>query len=548
MLKSVGSVIVLSLFLFSFAASARLTDNQFVLNTESAKITLTPKAGFHLNDKAPARAMYDGKKNVTLPNPKTPKEFVFAKEPTVKAATLEFYVCDDKNTVCEKHVQSLNLKSGTTAAVKTEPATYSNIKDFNLQSKDGRPTLLVFSAPWCPACVRMATETFPKAGVAKQLAKLNFVKLNSDLPENNELSEKFGIKAIPTMILLDKNGVETFRWLDFQQANEFAKSIDQELQKVNLADEVIASARLGDPKAASILAFKAYAGLNFEEAYKWFSLTTSEKDQKYKLAAEVSLAQEKAGDEKKFEAEYLATLEKAIVLTTSRVDQIRWTLDYFAKKEEFKQVNAEIKVRAAKLLQEIDFLLNNPKTAAAAFKESTYGDYTGFEAIELLWMKSKIYSMLEKKSELEANNKKTIETISKKKLDPSRPGEMLMAIAYLREAGEVKKVEDLYTKLIATNPNTYVYFEKFARFAQKNKDYEKALKLIEDAVKYPQGNLPQLNLLKTTILMDLKKQKEALALIDETLKLDYISHKRYSRTLKKLGELKDKLEDGFDSE
>jgi thiol-disulfide isomerase/thioredoxin len=534
-------VVFYTMFSVVFAA-ARLTDNQVNFKIETEKITVTTRPGFHLNEKAPASVIYDGKKNKLSPSVKTQKEFVFTQETKAKNAELEFYVCDDKNTVCEKHLQILNLKSGAATSIKKETVGYNNIQDFNLQSKDGRPTLLVFSAPWCPACVRMATETFPKLNVAKQLSKLNFIKLNSDLPENNELSEKFGIKAIPTMILLDKSGVETFRWLDFQPANGFAKNMEQELKKVNLLNETVLSAQLGDPKAASVLAFKAYAALNYEEAYRWFSLTTSEKDQKFKLSAEVNLAQEKSDEDKKFDAEYLAALEKAIVLTTSKIDQLRWTLDYLTKKDAMGSSTPQIKVRAAALLQEIDLFLKKPNTAAAAFKASTYGDYSGFEISELLWMKSKTYSILNQKEMIEGNNKKSIQSILKKKLDVSRPGEMLTAIYYLREAGEVKKVEDLYSKLIKAYPSTYVYAEKFARFAQKNKDYEKALLLVDDAIKYPQGNLPQLSLLKSTLLFEVKKNKEALELIDRTLKLDYITHPRYSRTLKKLEELKNKLE------
>lgn len=531
------------ILLLSVSALARLTDGQFDIKIESEKVSIIPKAGFHLNEQAPASAVMDDLEALMKPTTKTQKLFAFKKAAKSKKASLNFYVCDDKNTVCEKHEQSLNFKSGEIK--KTEiKANYNSLKEFNLKSTDGRPTLLVFSAPWCPACIRMVTETYHKPEVQKQLKKLNFVKLNSDLPENNELSDKFKIKAIPTLILLDKNGQESYRWLDFQPAGVFAKSVESELQKVDLIETNIKSAQLGDISAASALAFKAYNTLDYAEALKWFALTKSANDKKYKLSAEVNLAQEKAEDEKS-NLELLKVLEKAAALTDSKLDQIRWTKDYLEKKSELKKYGNESIQKTKDLIKDIDFLITNEVSAANAFKESSYGDYTGFEKIELLWMKAKLLTLMDAKDEVKAVNEQTIAQLEAKRLSTDRPGEMLMAIAYMKEAGEVKKVEMLYKQLIAKFPTTYVYFEKYARFAQKNKEFEKALDLTNEALKFPEGNQPQLSLLKVQILKDMKKNEEALAAIEATLKLEYIDHKRYSRTIKKLSELKNELKENF---
>lgn len=528
-------------FLLGLSAWARVTDNQVEVKIEKDFINLTVKKGFHLNAEAPATATFDNLEALFKPTIKTEKLFTFQKNEKYKKANLSYYVCDDKKTVCEQHKQSINLKNGE---VKKEEikAHYNDIQDFNLASKDGRPTLLVFSAPWCPACIRMQTETYNKPVVQKQIGRLNFVKLNSDVAANYELSEKFKIKAIPTMIMLDKNGVETFRWLDFQMAGDFAKSLDAELKKVDQAEATLKNAQLGDATAASALAFKAYNTLDYAEAVKWFSLTKSEQDKKFKLSSEVSLAQEKADEDEKLVGDYVQTLEKAISLTTSKLDSIRWSIDYYNKKKELKTLTDEAKVNAIKtIIPAIDELLKNSKKAEKAFAESTYGNYSGFEKAELLWLKASLYSMLENKDEKAKIDQQTIDLLSKKKLTDSKPGEILSAIAYLREAGETKKVDELYQALINKYNNSYVYFEKYARFVQKSKNYEKALGLTNEALKYPEGNEPQLNLLKTQLLKDLNKKTEAIAVIDETLKAEYIQHKRFARTVKKLNELRNEL-------
>jgi thiol-disulfide isomerase/thioredoxin len=524
----------------SVSAFAGITENQIDFKIEATKISLTPKSGFHLNKDAPASAVIDNLESMNKPATKTEKLFVFTKDAKAKKAVLSFYVCDDKLTVCEMHDKTLDLKSG---AVKSAPAktSYNNIKDLNLKSVNGKPTLLVFSAPWCPACIRMMTETYHTPPVEKQLVKLNFIKLNSDLPENNELAEKFHLKAIPTLILLDKEGNETHRWLDFQTAKVFAKELDSELKKVDSAASIAENAKLGDPAAARVLAYKYYNSMDFAEAYKWFSLTTSAQDQKYKLASEVSLAAEKADEDAKLTGEYLAALEKGIILSSSKLDQIRWTIDYLDKKAELKQFNPESQAKAAAVVKDLDLLIKNPKAAKTAFAESTYGDYTGFEKAELLWMKAKIAEDMSDKKLEDETKAQSVALLSKMKLSINRPGEMLMAIGYLKEAGNVDLVDKLFNQLIQKYPTSYVYFEKYARFAEKNKNNEKALQLVSEALKYPEGNVPQLSLLKAQILADLNKKTEALQTVDEALSYEGIGHRRYGATVHKLNSLKKEL-------
>ena len=159
----IGSVILA----LSLIAQARITDNQVIYKKDSGVLSITPKKGFHLNAEAPANAIFDGLEAIYKPTEKTEKRFAFKLVEKTKKAKLNYYVCDDKKTVCEQHQEELDL---TTLSSNWVPPSAGAFVDSNLSSqmddqllisKNGKPTLLIFSAPWCPACIRMQTETYP---------------------------------------------------------------------------------------------------------------------------------------------------------------------------------------------------------------------------------------------------------------------------------------------------------------------------------------------------------------------------------------------------
>lgn len=517
--------------LFSMVVAARVTDNQVNYKIDQDKIGVTTNAGFHLNAEAPASAKFDDLKAIFKPDPKTEKLFVFAVPTNTKKAKLSFYVCDDKKTVCEQHQKEIVLdgKATKTSFVEAPLLTLADLKS-------NKMTLLIFTAPWCPACLRMQTETYPQKSVASQLKRLNVKKINIDLAENVELSEKFHVKAIPTLVLLNKEGEELTRWLDFQPAKKFATDLKTTMKMTTTISELEKKARAGDKKAISQRGMLAFLAYNCEETIKWLSMSNTSHDLNYKLAAEIQCA-EGEGSEKQIQA-----LEKAISLTTSKLDKIRWSADLFELKKEGKQKIETFASEVDATLVELKDISKNESTLKKAFTASTYGDPAGFANEEALLLKARLFGVLEKGPEKQIALDAIKINADKHNISVDRPGEMLLAIAYLREAGEKVRVQEMYQQLLNAYPNTYVYHEKYSRYQHKNKNYDQALNSVNSALQFSEGNEPQLHLLKANILNDMKNKEQALVVVNEALQLENISHKKFKKTLALIQSLKMNLQ------
>ena len=96
--------------------------------------------------------------------------------------------------------------------------------DENFESevlKSSQPVLVDFWAEWCMPC-RMLTPTIEK--IAKDYnGKVKVGKLDTDA--NRDVSMKFGISAIPTVILF-KNGQVAQKFVGLRQEKDFKEALD----------------------------------------------------------------------------------------------------------------------------------------------------------------------------------------------------------------------------------------------------------------------------------------------------------------------------------
>jgi thioredoxin 1 len=104
-----------------------------------------------------------------------------------------------------------------------------NVKEFNDQNfetevlKSATPVLVDFWAEWCMPC-RMLAPTIDK--IAKDYAgKVKVGKVDTD--SNRDVSIKYGINAIPTVILF-KNGQVAQKFVGLRQERDFKEALDAE--------------------------------------------------------------------------------------------------------------------------------------------------------------------------------------------------------------------------------------------------------------------------------------------------------------------------------
>lgn len=537
--------VIFGLIFSTQAFANKKTEGSVVTVVENNEIVLTVKKGYHFNDKAPASVVFDGLEAKHKPHEKTEQKFSFKVLENTKKAKLNYYVCDDAKTVCESHDQEVVLteaKRSATDVVSDNRAVASN----ESAKKYERTTLLKFSAPWCPACIRLKSETINKPQIQALLKKVNVEEINIDLVENEKISDQYGVKAIPTVILVNEQGEELKRWLDFQPAKTFAPELKAALKETRSIAQLIAKAEAGDEVAATKLGYNSYSKMIWKDAAKWFSFSKRAKELNFKLASEISYAQDEMGDSADSKRAYLQALEKGFTLSSSVLDQTRWKLDYL---EQLKEQERPVDADAVKALQFQLTEIKNNKDLKGLFAKSTLGDNENFEKAEVLDMIVRLHKLTDEnektKEKINANIKETQAelalAIDKVKLSTKLPGQMISAIWYYGQAGLPEKAEALLKQLIKANPQTYVYYQRYASFLAKQKRNEEALEQANLALEFKEGNEPQLSLAKVKILKDLDKKEEAIAVIDRAMKITEAYPQKYKRTHSALLDLKKTL-------
>ncbi len=529
------------LILTSLQTFAKKTDGQFeskiIKNNEiPAEIEIISKKGFHFNDKAPISATFDIDKAKQKPSFKSEKKISFKIIEKANQAEISFYMCDDAKTVCEQQKVKIEIQKSD---IKSTSPQKNEIKN-KITFKSKTPTLLVFSAPWCPACIRLKTETLNQKNIEDSLKKLSVQIINIDLVENENLSSQFDVKAIPTVVLLNKNGDEVFRWLDYQPADSFSKELDINIKLSQSLADLQKKAEKGNQNSILALAKNAESKMKWEEAAWWFSQHKDPQYIKNKLNADVNKALEDLEDKSLQKENLQKVVLEAYQKAESTLDKAEWMIVYFddfsadKKPQDLEQID--------KMISELKISLKGDNYAEVFEKSVTANNQSDFGKIEVLDKIYRLQKILGKDDQIKIAKNDLKEELKTRTVDYSKPGQTLDTIYYFDQIDDQNKLKEIYQSLIEKHPNTYVYHQKYANYLFRKKEYNLAEKQINEALKFIEGNEPQLNTLKVKILVDANKKKEASELIEKTLKMIEPYPTKYKRTTQQLNDLKTKLQ------
>lgn len=90
--------------------------------------------------------------------------------------------------------------------------------------------ILIFSAEWCAPCIKMKESTLKDANLVSYLNENTINSMvNIDTKEGFRLMSLFGIKELPSIIILDENGKEVARRKEFLSASGFLKFVESNI-------------------------------------------------------------------------------------------------------------------------------------------------------------------------------------------------------------------------------------------------------------------------------------------------------------------------------
>jgi thioredoxin-like negative regulator of GroEL len=460
--KTLGLTIGLAMTLLTTPARAieqNLPAGVLTTELKDGAFKASLKEGYHFNEKAPNSLTLNGK--AIKPTQVQGRSAEFKDLPKDwSSGHASLYVCDDALTFCLPNRIDLkgagDAKTGAiTVSSARRSANFGKINSHGFIENDykqalgklkGKKQLLIdFSAIWCPGCVRLEREIF-ETRKFKDLSH-DFVKLKIDVDafENRVLLEKYGIKGIPALLLVNADQDEIGRLVDFQPLETvegFFRSVKNDptpLKKLN--------GDVKDPNAAYVMGKRLLTAGRYQESIPFFARIQPPPPEL--LAAKVASAETQFGKQPETKSAFAQVLKGAIQKEPASSRSINWRTQLVELIDDKTEI-AKLRTDGTKLA---DTLLADPEKLKEATKTDDVGEFAGYEGILVATYSASLSEASGAPvTETEEAWKKAVEVGQKLKITPEKSGPALRYLIVLSSAKVLKEADELALKLIQKDP------------------------------------------------------------------------------------------------
>jgi thiol:disulfide interchange protein len=116
-----------------------------------------------------------------------------------------------------------------TAGVKSDLEWFTSFDEALEAAQDkSKPVMIDFYADWCGWCKRLDSDTYAHESVVSK-AK-DFIALKIDADVERELSTRYRIAGLPTILFIDHTGKEIHRVVGYRDAAKFIVEMDTALR------------------------------------------------------------------------------------------------------------------------------------------------------------------------------------------------------------------------------------------------------------------------------------------------------------------------------
>lgn len=96
--------------------------------------------------------------------------------------------------------------------------------------RERRAVLVYFSATWCAACAELERTTFRDSSVIDRATELESIRVDAtddDDPKVTELTKKYRVIGLPTLVILDARGSEVARITEYVTGSRLAAALEK---------------------------------------------------------------------------------------------------------------------------------------------------------------------------------------------------------------------------------------------------------------------------------------------------------------------------------